>query len=353
MTGYSSFVVVFAAWTGAAVVTLTLLLLAVIVAIRLVQARRLVWREQLVRAWRPVLTRALVTMPESSPRVSAREAAVVMPMWAYYHEFIRGESKANLNQLARLAGLDLYAKKTLRADSTRQRLLAIEALGHLRDRETRRLLRPIAYIANPYLSLAAAHALLRVDPREAIQEIVPLIASHPDWSPARVIAMLREAGPDVVSEPLARAAVGADVAYQPLLVIYLDTAHEGVASRAIRKIMLATDDEQVLVTCLYQLGRMAHPDSLKIVRSYLQHPNWLIQLHAVSGIGRMGSEADVDDLVRMLAHREFWIRYRAAQALSKLPTMTTQRLVEIHSRQDDHYARDILNQVITGEMKAA
>ena len=348
----SSFVVVFAVYVAAAVMLLTVGLLCVIVAIRIVANRRRAWRQELVARWRPVLTEAIVEIPTWAPPLSRREAAEIIPMWAYYHEFLEGDCVAGLNQLARLCDIDIHAKKALRADNVRQRLFAIQVLGNVRDRETRRLLRPIAYDDNPYLSLAAAHALLRIDPREVIEEIVPMIASRPDWSPARVIAMLREAGPQVISEPLARAAVDAEVAYQPLLVIYLDTATERVAFRGIRAILLATADQQVIITCLYQLARMAHPAGINLVRTYLEHPNWLIQLHAVAGIGRMGDERDIDDLVRMLAHQQYWVRYRAAQALAKLPTMNRDRLVRICDGQTDRYAKDILTQVVSGEMAA-
>ena len=352
MIGSQTFVVVFALWVGVGVVALTLVLFAVIVGIRIAQARRRQRSERLARRWRGLLANAIVQEPTSAPKVSRHDAAEIMSMWGYYHEFLRGDCKANLNRLAQLAGLDLHAKRGLRSDSVRHRLLSIHVLGNLRDRETRRLLQPISRSTNPYLSLAAAHALIRISPRESITDLIPMMAARPDWPPARVMAILQEAGPDVVSEPLARAAIEASDAYQPLLLIYLSTGHASAARRAIKKILMATSDQQVIITALYQLTKMAHPDGLRIARVYLEHPNWLIQLHAVQGIGRMGNEDDVDDLVRMLRHRKYWIRLRAAQALAGLPTMNGQRLAAIRDVQDDRYARDILQEVIAHKVAA-
>ncbi len=352
MVGFQSFIAVIALWAAVLVMMLTLGLFAVIVGIRIAQSHGRRRSERLVRRWRNVLARAIVDEPVTAPPVSRRDAPEIMSLWGYYHEFLRGDCKTHLNRLAQLAGLDIHAKRGLRSDRVRHRLLSIHVLGNLRDRETRRLLRPISRSANPYLSLAAAHALMRISPREAITDLIPMIAQRPDWPPARVMAILQEAGPDVVSEPLARAAVEADEAYQPLLIIYLSTGHDRAVLRAIREILLATSDEQVIITALYQITRMAHPDGLRIVRVYLEHPNWLIQLHAVQGVGRMGNEMDVDDLVRMLRHRKYWIRLRAAQALAKLPTMTSARLAGIRDDQDDRYARDILQEVISQEIAA-
>jgi len=352
MFGTGPFVVVLALWSAVAVIALTLVLFAVIVVARVLQERRNAHGRRVAQRWRGVLSRALVEEPTTAPRLPRRDAAQIMSMWAYYHEFLRGDCKDNLNRLARLAGLDLHAKRGLRSDSVRHRLLAIHVLGNLRDRETRRLLRPMSRSANPYVSLAAAHALMRISPRESVSEFVAMVAARPDWSPAKVMAILQEAGPDVVSGPLARAAIHADTGYQPLLLVFLRTAHEGEALRAIREILVATADQQVMVTCLYQLAQMAHPDGLRVLRVYLEHPNWLIQLHAIQGIGRIGNEDDVEDLVRMLRHRKYWIRLRAAEALAKLPTMDRGRLAMIRDAQDDRYARDILAEVIGREEAA-
>lgn len=352
MVGFQSFIVVIALWAGGAVLVLTLALFGVILGIRIAQEHRLRRSERLARRWRNLLSRAIVEEPVSAPSVSRRDAAEIMSLWGYYHEFLRGECKANLNRLGHLAGLDIHAKRGLRSDRVRHRLLSIHVLGNLRDRETRRLLRPIARSANPYLSLAAAHALMRISPREAITELITMIAQRPDWPPARVMAILQEAGPDVVSEPLARAAMEADAAYQPLLLVYMSTGDNRTALRAIKQILLATSDEQVIITALHQITHMAHPDGLRVVRVYLGHPNWLIQLHAVQGLGRMGNDDDVDDLVRMLRHEKYWIRLRAAEALAKLPSMTSSRLTAIHDAQCDRYARDILQEVMAQQVAA-
>jgi len=346
MPEFESVVVVVAFWAAVVVLLLTVGLFAAIVGIRIVQTQRGRRSERLTRRWRNLLARAIVEEPTSAPPVARLDAADVMSLWGYYHEFLRGDCKARLNHLGRLAGLDIHAKRGLRSDRVRYRLLSIHVLGNLRDRETRRLLRPIARSANPYLSLAAAHALMRISPRESVTDLIAMIAQRTDWPPARVMAILQEAGPDVVSEPLASAAISAHEAYQPLLMIYMSTSDDRTALRAIKEILMATADEQVIITALYQITHMAHPDGLHVVRVYLEHPNWLIQLHAVQGIGRMGNEDDIDDLVRMLHHRKYWIRLRAAEALVKLPTMTSQRLAAIRDHQRDRYARDILDEVI-------
>jgi HEAT repeat protein len=51
-------------------------------------------------------------------------------------------------------------------------------------------------------------------------------------------------------------------------------------------------------------------------------------------------------LIPLLSDKEWWVRYRAAQALSRLPSMRSPRLKSIQAKQRDPFARDMLAQVI-------
>ena len=60
----------------------------------------------------------------------------------------------------------------------------------------------------------------------------------------------------------------------------------------------------------------------------------------------MGRRADQEKLAPLLADREWWVRYRAAQAIVGLSPRDDQRLRDIRSTLSDRYARDILTQAI-------
>ena len=328
------------------VVLCTSILLGTILYLRVSNQRRAARRELHVGRWRPLFTEALLEYPTSMPELTAEEAVEVLPLWVYFNESVAGDARVNLAQAGRLCGIDLHAKEALRHGSVRQRLMAIQAVGHLHDRDLRRSLRPLTRSTNPYISLAAAHALLRINPREALPLILPLIASRADWSPARVLALLREAGADVVTQPLVETIQRAEVAFQPLLMLYLEAAERRAAVQVIKEILLATDDQQVITTGIYQLGHLAHPDGLYVVRNHLDHPNWRVQLHAITAVGRLGTYKDVAMLAGKLASERYWVRYRAAQAIAKLPSVSSQALVALQGAQVDRFARDILAQVI-------
>jgi HEAT repeat protein len=60
----------------------------------------------------------------------------------------------------------------------------------------------------------------------------------------------------------------------------------------------------------------------------------------------MGTEDDVEPLTRLLVDKEWWVRYRAAQALAGLPFLDMTTLRKLTEDQKDRYARDILAQAL-------
>jgi HEAT repeat protein len=69
-------------------------------------------------------------------------------------------------------------------------------------------------------------------------------------------------------------------------------------------------------------------------------------VQAVKALGRIGERADTARLAHLLADREWWVRYRAAQALVELPWLKRADLDALHATLDDRYAADMLAQVM-------
>jgi HEAT repeat protein len=69
-------------------------------------------------------------------------------------------------------------------------------------------------------------------------------------------------------------------------------------------------------------------------------------MQAVQLVGRMGRAEYADRLEKLLADREWWVRYRAARALVRLPTLARAEIEGIRERQLDAFARDILGQAL-------
>ena len=60
----------------------------------------------------------------------------------------------------------------------------------------------------------------------------------------------------------------------------------------------------------------------------------------------IGDRGDVPRLVALLSDREWWVRYRAAQAVAELPWLKRADLDALHASLEDRYAADMLAQVV-------
>ena len=69
-------------------------------------------------------------------------------------------------------------------------------------------------------------------------------------------------------------------------------------------------------------------------------------MHAASALGRLSEQKDIKILLRMTEDENWWVRYRAAQSLVKIPGQNIESLNVLRDQQQDKYARDILTQAI-------
>jgi len=199
--------------------------------------------------------------------------------------------------------------------------------------------------------------LVLIDAAKAVPQIIPLLLTRADWPPARVAEMLQTAGADVISDQLADAAVksahetasNADAAgnsepnYAARLVRYLELAYNASALPAARTIARSSHDPQVLAACLRLLKSA---EDLTIARQCLAHDDWRVRVQAATALGRIGEADDENRLVSLLSDGQWWVRYRAAQALVNLPSMRESKLAIIQAAQTNPFARDILAHVM-------
>ncbi len=225
----------------------------------------------------------------------------------------------------------------------RDRLVAITALGHLHDRRAWDRLSQLAESPDGVVSLAAARALMRIDPERAIDHVVRRLLERTDWPAAMVAAMLTEAGPDAVSDSLVTAAGEAAPERAPRLIRLLAFAHTEKATPLINRVLRDEDDLETLIACL----RVASdPVLLDRIRQLLRDERWQIRLHAAQALGRLGTREDEPALVAALSDPQWWVRYRAAQALASLPLIPVEHIERLSRTVDDRFGRDILHQVL-------
>lgn len=329
---------------------LTLMFIARIAVLRMALRRNERRKQAFLSVWRALLTEsALATIdPSRLPAISAQDVVFFLSYWNHLQNSLRGDTRERLNYLARTAGIDHAVRRMLKDGDNAERLLAIVSLVHLGDKTDTVVLKDLLVSEQPIACLHAARALLHIDPG-ALGELMPIIVERNDLPTAAVANILNEAGPDAISPLLAdmlRNAFlqGAAAQYMVRLIALTAAAHPSVVYPSLCGIMDKTGDIEVLAACLKSVRT---PAELPRIRQLIRHPDWRVRVHAVSALGDMGEKSDLELLKNLLSDSQWWVRYRAAQAISRLPFVTVDDLNEMRAHLDDNFAVDMLGQVVS------
>jgi HEAT repeat protein len=228
----------------------------------------------------------------------------------------------------------------------RARLLAISTLGNLRDEAAWQALQGFAYHKDPHLSLTAARALLRINADAAVNLLVPLISTRKDWSLAKLANLFGEANPELIAQPLAEAALRADQMHAPRLIRLLNIARNKTTLSAVIDIISTCQDDETILACLSILEEFQEPKTLPILRKFLDHENWRIRVRSTVALGMIATPEDEQRFIALLSDPQWWVRYRAAQALAHQPFINSYKLARIRSELTDVFAREALLQAM-------
>jgi len=336
-----------AGWTACAAAATTVVLFAYTLALRYATIRRLRRRRDVVARWRRTLAAATVSAASATdgalPRCSRRERSDLLEEWNGTRASVDGDAIANLIVLAERLGFLQVARKMLRRRKLGVRLLAIQTLGHMRDRSEWGVLAALLDHPNTALSVTAAAALVDIDPAAAIDEVMTRVVRRADWPQTSVARILQSAGASLITQPLCRAIYTSDAATAVRLFRYSELARSESVDQLVEVILRERDEPAVLSAALQALsGQSGAPN----IGALVGHGVWYVRMQAAKLLGRTGGARDVPLLERLLGDREWWVRYRAAQAIASLPFLGPSKLRAMRDRQTDPFARDMLRQTM-------
>lgn len=341
-----SWLVGIAVYVGLALAGLSVFLLLQLLLMRVI-ARREEERTNLFRTlWQPVLAETLFGIPTHVPPLPRADRLNFLIEWNRIFETVHGDVSLRLVDLAMTTKIDEFVGKLVVAGNARKRLLAIVTLGHLRIPGYWPILRAIAENDSPVVSLAAARGLLQMDAAKGVDELLRLYTLRKDWPVHWVAKLLYEVGPDATSIPLAGAVHDAAEAQNldllSRLVKLLPTAHAALASPVATFVLETTQDEHVVKDCLRALN---DPSGIALARGFLAHPAPHIRMSAVLTLGRLGLPSEVPAVIALLRDAEWWVRYRAAQALVGMPYVGDAELDKVEQDLQGQTGLEVLRHV--------
>ncbi len=334
-----------ALWSIAVVVATTIVLFVYTLGLRfatLASDRR---RARFIRAWRDVFASAMLSEDAARqctlPPVGRSSRTDLLEEWNHSRSMVDGTAAENLIVLARRTGIPGLALNLLHKRRVRPRILAVQTFGHLRDSRRRDDIRSLLDHENTALSITAAVALVDIDPSYAVPIVIPMIEKRRDWPRNRISIMLRMAGSERISEPMYRAIRSANNANRTYLLQFSRLIEAEVLDALLEDLIRDSNDPGVLNAALKLVGGFG---GVPRIAALTQHDAWFVRMQAAKVLGRIGQEEHLSLLESLLDDPEWWVRYRAAQAIASLPFLGPNCLRRLRERQSDRYASDILQQ---------
>lgn len=233
-------------------------------------------------------------------------------------ELVRGSDREALLANAERLGVVEVLRKRLKSRTPQDRLMASEALAMfpgeaeavtamLDDRNPDVRLGAALALAQNHVAPPAAELVrkLGLGTTERSLLVVSLMRDLVESDPEGVEAMLYDSALPDSAKLAATDALAASgrVEHAPLVAWMADAA---------------TEDSALQPRIYRALGRIGHPGGHAAIRRGLDSPWWQARAAAAEAAGKSGMVAACDKLGELLGDPEWWVRFRAGEALSYL-----------------------------------
>ncbi len=334
-----------ALWLIAGVVATTVVLFLYTMGLRtatILSNRR---RRAFLGVWRDVFAAAALSgeaaRKQALPRLSRADRTDLLEEWNRTRSIVAGTAVDNLIVLAQRVGIPDLAADLLHRRRVQSLIMAVQTFGHLRESSRFDEIRELLDHSNTALSITAATSLVEIDPAAGIALVVPRIHERRDWPKNKISILLREAGSELISEPMYRAirsAANDDATY---LLQFAPLMESDVRDALVEDLIRESNDPGVLTAALKLVSGFR---GVPRIAALTQHDAWFVRMQAAKVLGRVGQEEHLSLLEALLDDPEWWVRYRAAQSITSLPFLGPNQLRQVRQRQKDRYAFDILQQ---------
>lgn len=331
---------------------ITVALVVVLMVVRLANEGRRRHRDEITTRWRNVFKTAYTGEPVEHPLpgVGPKDWFMVLQLFVQFHE-VREKDKPRahdvlpiLDEMANEAGIDEYALRLLHKGDDADKILALNVLGHLREPRAMDPAVELCEEEGPELSRAAAQCALRIDPR-FIDAMLELVRERDDWVRSRVEAMLKEVPSDELDPAMSRSIETAGERGKQRLLDYLRFCSPGAARTICKNVLDAAQENETIAAALRSLAPLAGENDHGLALRYCRHDAPIVLLSALRVLRKCVRYDDRELLVKLTAHREYWVRLRAAECVVQLYG-DTGLAQEFATEHPDRYAKDAIRQAL-------
>ncbi|MDH5182410.1 MAG: HEAT repeat domain-containing protein [Gammaproteobacteria bacterium] len=333
----------FGLWASIGAVGVTICLIIYIFFFRIVQLWREAAQQRFHKTWRPLLALCPSHIPDVLPKLSTSHHLSMLSLWNHYYNIIHGDASGNLLILGERIGLPRIARVQLFRTDKRHQLIGLLTLGNMASREDWPLLDRFVHMSDTSTSLVSMRALFQINPHRALHTMLPYLVSRSDYPTAQIATLLQkipshEICPQLTLHMMLNLGQGSSH-----LLRLMESCHCSINRQVFASIIKKQPDDHIVSTAL---ALISDHKALDLILPFTKHDRWHIRVHAATTLGRLATKEHLPLLLALLADREWWVRYRAAQAITGLPFLRTADLIRLLNSIDDRYASDMLKQAM-------
>ncbi|NVD45936.1 HEAT repeat domain-containing protein [Qipengyuania atrilutea] len=250
-------------------------------------------------------------------RLSGVNLEVAAELSVELAEMTRGSEREELLARAAALGVPAYLSKRMRSLSAQVRLSAIEALSMFNDCQAESL--KALDDRNPDVRLGAALALAQRSAAPPPLTLLRKLSAGQEENSLLLVSLIADLAETDV-EAVAGLLFEKDLSQRAKVAAIDALAQRGGEYAPLLTYMArkSIDESDVQPRLFRALGRTGHPAAAKAIIEGMQSDNWTVRVAAAEAAGKAGILQAADRLGDLLDDSNYWVRYRASEALLRL-----------------------------------
>jgi hypothetical protein len=182
-----------------------------------------------------------------------------------------------------------------------------------------------------------------VAPRAGLELVGPSIIRRDDWPIARVATLFEALGPATVTPALVQWMLGRPTEGLARVTRLARFGTRARISTLVRGWLTGNDPAEVIMAALEYID---DESDLPSMRSAAAHEDWRVRMASAKALARVGKHRELEVLMTLLRDPVWWVRYHAAQALTRLDGLAPGELELLREGVRDAFAADMLGQAM-------
>lgn len=331
-----------ARWLASATLALVALMVLGLLVLRWVRWRRAPRLAAFESEWLPRLMGCALGDAVSVQPLARWQRWPFMKLWLHVQMSLQGQARQRLAAWGRAMGCVPMARQRARSSHPSERMVGMLALGFLADADSVPLLRQCLGAGGAHQPVYAARALLEIDADAHTQGVVQALLANPALDVSLVSVMLKPFRAVMGQALLSQAPLPQDGG----VLGWLRLAHAlrlQVPTGLLAPFVQADQDIDTLIAAVRLLQG---EQGATLVVAQAEHPDWRVRAQVARSLAHIGGATELPLLTRMMTDAQWWVRYRAAQALLGLPGMSAERLLDCAQSTQDRYALSMAQAVL-------